>query len=197
MENPYRYLLKAEESMLIVVDLQEKFVPYLQQTRDVVRASTLMLQAAQVMNVPVLISEHNSPRMGATVPEICRAAGNAPVIEKHIFSVVSVPEVLQRLNEHPAVKNLVLCGCETHVCVCQTCLEALSAGYNVHVAADAVSSRLAVDRRVGLQRMQEAGAVISSAEMFAYELLRGIDHPGFKTMLPYFKGWTERQSDGV
>ncbi len=197
MENRYSHLLKPDESLLIVIDLQEKFVPPLQQARDVVRASSLMLQAAAVMNVPVILTEHNSPRIGGTVSEIREAAGNSAVVEKHVFSALSVPEVLEKLNALPAVKNLVLCGCESHVCVCQTCLAALRAGYNVHVAADAVSSRLAVDRRVGLQRMQAAGAVISSAEMFSYELLRGIDHPGFKAMLPYFKGWTERQADGV
>jgi nicotinamidase-related amidase len=77
---------------------------------------------------------------------------------------------------------------ETHICVMQTALAALHEGYLVHVASDAVSSRTESNWRIGLARMRAAGAVISSAEMMIYELLRSSGAPAFKELLPYLKG---------
>jgi nicotinamidase-related amidase len=84
--------------------------------------------------------------------------------------------------------TILLCGMETHICVMQTALAALREGYLVHVAADAVSSRAESNWRIGLDRMRAAGAVISSAEMMMYELLRSSGAPAFKQLLPYLKG---------
>ena len=83
---------------------------------------------------------------------------------------------------------VLLCGMETHICVMQTALAALNKGYLVHVASDAVGSRSEWNWKIGLQRMRDAGAVISSTEMMMYELLRGSGTPAFKQLLPYLKG---------
>ncbi len=77
---------------------------------------------------------------------------------------------------------------ESHICVMQTALGALREGYLVHVASDAVSSRTEWNWKLGLERMRAAGALISSAEMMVYELLRSSGAPGFKELLPYLKG---------
>ena len=82
----------------------------------------------------------------------------------------------------------MVAGIESHICVAQTVLGAIEAGYEVHVASDAVSSRTEENRRIGLARMERAGALLSSAEMAVYELLGRSDTPAFKTMLPYLKG---------
>lgn len=194
MKNPQAQLIDAETSLLLVIDLQEKFVPYLHQAADVIHASTLMLQTAITMKLPIIVSEHNPKRIGATIPEIQAVSKTAITMKKQIFSAVADNHIMQKIQSYPDVKNIIICGCETHICVCQTCLEALNAGYNVHIAHDAVSSRLPLDRQIGIDRMRAAGAVITSAEMFAYELLRGIERPEFKEMLPYFKTWTMRNN---
>ena len=80
-----------------------------------------------------------------------------------------------------------MAGIETHICVAQTVLGALAAGYGVHVASDATSSRSAANVQIGLERMRAAGAVISSTEMAIYELLGRSDREEFKQMLPYLK----------
>jgi len=84
--------------------------------------------------------------------------------------------------------TILLCGMEAHICVMQTALAALREGYLVHVASDAVSSRTESNWRIGLDRMRAAGAVLSSAEMMMYELLRSSGSPAFKELLPYLKG---------
>ena len=84
--------------------------------------------------------------------------------------------------------TLLLCGMETHICVMQTALGALREGYLVHVAADAVSSRTELNWHIGLNRMQAAGAILSSTEMMIYELLRQSGAPAFKELLPHLKG---------
>jgi len=91
--------------------------------------------------------------------------------------------------------TILIVGCETHVCVMQTTLDALAAGYAVHVAADAVSSRKKLDWQRGLGRIESAGAVTATAEMIAYELLGRSDTPAFKALLPTLKGWTSTDDD--
>jgi isochorismate hydrolase len=83
--------------------------------------------------------------------------------------------------------TLLLCGMETHICVMQTALGALNQGINVHVAADAVGSRTELNWKLGLERMRDAGAVISSTEMMMYELMAKSGTPAFKEMLQYIK----------
>jgi nicotinamidase-related amidase len=83
--------------------------------------------------------------------------------------------------------TILLCGMETHICVMQTTLGALREGYLVHVASDAVSSRTELNWRIGLERVRAAGAILSSAEMMLYELLRSSGAPAFKELLPYLK----------
>jgi nicotinamidase-related amidase len=92
---------------------------------------------------------------------------------------------LKRLPGHRT--TVLLCGMETHICVMQTALAALRDGYLVHVASDAVSSRTEANWRVGLDRMQAAGAILSSTEMMIYELLRASNAPAFRELLPYLK----------
>ena len=88
----------------------------------------------------------------------------------------------------PGNRNtLLLCGIESHICVTQTALGALNAGYLVHVTSDAVSSRAEWNWKIGLRRMEAAGAVISSTEMMLYELMRASGTPVFKEMLQYLK----------
>ncbi len=188
-------LVEPAECLLLVIDLQEKFVPYLRRAARVLSGTGLLLDAAHALGAPVLVTEHNPRAIGPTVPEVARHLRGDPVMAKMIFSCCGDEGVLAAIRGHEAVRTLVLAGCEAHICVMQTALDALRLGYAVHVAADAVSSRMALDYRVGLERMRDAGAVVASAEMTAYELLRRADGPGFKALLPAFKGWVGRVNE--
>jgi len=193
MSNSNALFLNPAESLLLVVDLQEKFVPYLKHSKRVLQSTELLLQAAKVMNIPVVVSEHNPEGIGPTVPEIARHLDGAEVIRKDVFSCMRDQKIRAVVARRQEAKTLVIAGCETHVCIMQTSLDAMELGYNVHVAADGVSSRSELDWQMGLERIGKAGGVIATAEMVAYELLRRSDTPEFKKLLPVFKEWSKRE----
>jgi nicotinamidase-related amidase len=189
--------LQPEECLLLVIDLQEKFVPFLQDKRRVLRATRLLLRTAGVLKLPVVVTEHNPERIGPTVPEIAAELGRLPGhvnLRKDIFSCLG-DEAVREAVVAARRPTVLVTGCETHICVLQTTLDALTAGYAVHVAADAVSSRTRLDWERGLNRMTRAGAVVSTAEMTAYELLGRSDTPAFKALLPTFKEWSAADDD--
>ena len=114
-----------------------------------------------------------------TVPEIDVKRENTTVIEKTLFSMVT-PEVEAVLQSQPERKDAIIVGIEAHVCALQSTYDLIARGYTVHVVADGISSQRALDRTVGLTRMQAAGAHLTSAESMMFELLRSKDHPQFK-----------------
>jgi nicotinamidase-related amidase len=154
-----------------------------------------MIRTAGELRMPVMVTEHNPARIGPTVPELKKLLAGAPVHAKDIFSCFAEPAIADAVAALGAVKNILIFGCETHICVLQTALDALGRGYGVHVAADGVGSRSEIDWQCGLERIRGAGAVVSTSEMMAYELLGRSDTPAFKALLPAFKEWTSRDAD--
>ena len=181
--------LEADECALIVVDIQEKLLPPIFQKEELVRNSKLLIRAAGVLKIPALISTQYSKGLGQTVPEIASLLPEIEAIDKDRFSCFGSDSFCTLLKRLPGKRNtLLLCGMESHICVMQTALAGLREGYIVHVASDAVSSRTEWNWKIGLERMQAAGAVISSTEMMIYELMRSSSSPAFREMLPHLKG---------
>ncbi|MBI1740782.1 MAG: hydrolase [Candidatus Koribacter versatilis] len=181
--------LEAEQCALIVVDIQEKLLPFEWEKERLVRNSQLLIRLAGVLKIPAIVTTQYSQGLGNTVPEIASLLPESAPINKMMFSCFGSDVFCSMLKRLPGQRTTVLlCGMEAHVCVMQTALAALREGYMVHVASDAVSSRAEWNWRIGLDRMRAAGAVISSTEMMTYELLRSSGSPAFKEMLPYLKG---------
>jgi nicotinamidase-related amidase len=181
--------LEAERCALIVVDVQSKLLPPIWEKERLVRNSQLLIRLAGVLKIPSLVSTQYAKGLGNTIPEITSLLPDTMPIDKTMFSCFGSDVFCSMLKRLPGQRTTVLlCGMETHICVMQTALAALRDGYMVHVASDAVSSRTEWNWRVGLDRMRTAGAVISSAEMMTYELLRSSGSPAFKELLPYLKG---------
>jgi nicotinamidase-related amidase len=180
-------LLNAETTALVVIDLQEKLVPAIDGADAVLANTHKLLQLAKVLNLPTFVTTQYAKGLGPTVPEIS-AATSAKTYDKVCFSCFGDEPFLQAVREQmPAGASLLLAGVETHICVLQTALGGLSAGFDVHVAADAVGSRATSSHLLGLERMRSAGVVISSAEMAIYELLGNARRAEFKQMLPFLK----------
>jgi nicotinamidase-related amidase len=180
-------LLERDRAVLVVVDLQQKLLPAIEEKDRVLRNSLLLLRLAQVTGVPVILTTQYSKGLGETLPEVLAAAGAAAPLDKLSFGCFGDDAFLTRLETLTGRDQLIVAGIESHICVAQTVLGAMANGYSVHVASDAVGSRSAANREVGLARMQRAGALLSSAEMATYELLRRSDSAEFKQMLPYLK----------
>jgi nicotinamidase-related amidase len=181
--------LEAEQCALIVVDIQEKLLPPIWQKEQLVRNAQLLIRLSGILKIPVVASTQYTKGLGSTVPEIASLLPDTTPIDKKMFSCFGSDEFCSLLKRLPGRRStLLLCGMETHICVMQTALAAMREGYVVHIASDAVSSRVEWNWHIGLDRMRAAGAVISSTEMMMYELLRSSGSPAFRELLPYIKG---------
>jgi nicotinamidase-related amidase len=182
-----RRLLRPEECTLAVIDIQEKLLPPIWESERMVRNSQFLIRMASAMNLPVLVSTQYAKGLGQTIPEIASLLPNVNVIDKLEFGCFGNGEYCSAVSKLTDRNTLLLCGMETHICVMQTALGALNQGMNIHVAADAVSSRTELNWKLGLNRMQAAGAVISSTEMMVYELMGKSGTATFKEMLRWIK----------
>ena len=181
--------LEAEESALIVIDIQEKLLPPIFQKEQLVRNAQLLIRAAGILKIPALVSTQYAKGLGAIVPEVASLLPAAKPVDKTQFSCFGSEVFCDLLQRLPGQRStLLLCGMESHICVCQTALAALRDGYLVHVISDAVSSRTEWNWKIGLDRMRAAGAVISSTEMIIYELMRSSSTAAFKELLPHLRG---------
>jgi nicotinamidase-related amidase len=174
---------------LIVVDIQEKLLPAIANKELLVKNAQLLIRLAGMIGLPILSTTQYARGLGGTVPEIASLLSNSPALDKTEFGCFNNSGFCTAIKTLPGNRTTVLlCGMETHICVMQTALGAMNQGYLVHVASDAVGSRSEWNYHIGLNRVQDAGAVISSTEMMMYELLRSSSSPTFKELLPYLKG---------
>ena len=167
-------LLERGRAALVVVDVQEAFRQYASFER-VAAASAQLLQGARILEVPAIVSEQYPKGLGHTAPEV-GLEGEKP-LEKTVFSAVRAEDFDLRGRD-----QAIVCGIETHVCVSQTVHDLLDRGVEVHVPADAVGSRHAIDYERGLERMERAGAVVSTVEAALFELLERAGTPEFKAV---------------
>ncbi len=180
--------LEADKTALVVVDIQEKLLPPIFEKERMVRNSQLLIRLANILKMPVMATTQYAKGLGATIPEIASLLNGVEPINKLEFGCFNNADFCSAVKQLPRGRNtLLLCGMESHICVTQTALGALEQGYIVHVAADAVSSRSEFNWKIGLKRMRQAGAVISSTEMAMYELMRASGTAVFKEMLQHLK----------
>jgi nicotinamidase-related amidase len=181
--------LVADQCALVVVDIQQKLLPPIFNKDELVKNSQLLIRAASILKLPVLVTTQYAEGLGPTVPEIASLLAGALPIDKLQFGCFGSNEFRSALKSLPGNRNtMLLCGMEAHICVMQTALGALNDGYLVHVATDAIGSRVRWNWDIGIDRMRAAGAVISTTEMMIYELLRCSGGAQFKQMLPFLKG---------
>lgn len=179
--------LRVDDCVLVVVDIQENLLVRVQEKDRLVRNSQLLIRLANILSLPVVVTTQYSKGLGPTVPAILSLLPDITPVDKMEFGCFGNGEFCSAISVLAGRDTLLLCGMETHICVMQTALGALNQGQNVHVAADAVSSRTELNWKLGLGRMREAGAVISSTEMMIYELLGKSGSPAFKEILQYLK----------
>jgi nicotinamidase-related amidase len=167
-------LLERDKTALVVVDVQEGFRPYAS-FAGVADACRKLVQGARILGVPSVVSEQYPKGLGHTAPEV--GLEDERPIEKTVFSAARA----DGFDLHGRTQAVV-CGIETHVCVSQTVHDLLGQGVEVHVPADAVGSRHELDYERGLERMERAGAVVSTVEAALFELLERAGTPEFKAV---------------
>jgi nicotinamidase-related amidase len=178
--------LRRAKAGLIVMDIQEKLLPAIFEKERLVENAVRLIRGAQILRVPVSASEQYRKGLGVTVREVAVALSGVAPVEKVAFSSCGAQGFVESLKARN-VSQAILCGMESHVCVSQTCLDLLEGGFNVFVAADAVSARSLENHRIGVERMRDAGAVIVSTEMALFELLERAGTEEFKKVLALVK----------
>ncbi|MCA1796435.1 MAG: hydrolase [Geobacteraceae bacterium] len=174
-------LLNPENTALLIIDVQERLVKAMENHEEVEGSIATLQEGMEILNLPTLITEQYPRGLGATVESISARKGNATVVEKTSFSCCGASSFAPAL-EKLGTKQVVVTGMETHVCVLQTVLDLLHAGYQVHVPIGATCSRSDLNRDNALRRMEQAGAIITNVESVLFELLREAGSAEFKTI---------------
>jgi nicotinamidase-related amidase len=183
-EARHPYILRRETALLVVVDMQEPFLRVIHDRERLTANVLLLIEASKILGVPILSSVQYAQRLGGFAPEILSAlpADAPPPADKLSFSCAGSPEFLALLQE-TGRRQILLCGVETHICVAQTALDLAQLGFQVHVAADAVSSRTLEKHKLGMERIRDSAVLPCAAEGAVYELLREAGTPAFKAIL--------------
>lgn len=168
-------LMSANHSVLLLIDLQERLFPAIAERETVLANCLWLAELAQRLQVPTLLTEQYPKGLGHTLPALRTQASQAVVVEKMHFSAVHEGELLKAAADR---RQFVVGGTESHVCVMQTVLDLIAPEREVFVVAEAVGSRRPADKALALERMRQAGTVIVSREMVAFEWLQraGTEH---------------------
>ncbi len=186
MTNHHPNVLSADEAFLVVIDVQERFRSLQKDFGRMLAAAVRLTRACRLLDVPILVTEQYPKGLGHTVPELEEALGERRAFTKTCFSSCGSEEFSQSLRALGRRQALV-CGIEAHVCVSQTVHDLLQSGFRVQVAVDAVESRNPIDREVALHRMERSGAILTTSEAAAFELLSDAKNPKFKEVQAMFK----------
>lgn len=179
-------MLILENTVLIVVDVQDKLARVMHKKEMLFDSLQKLIKGVQILGIPIILTEQNPEGLGSTIPEVARLLPDIQPIPKLSFSCCGDERFLQEL-EALNRKQVLIAGIEAHVCVYQTAMDLLRLGHEVQVVADAVSSRTAENKEIGLERVKSEGASLTSAETALFELLKVAEGEKFKKLLKIVK----------
>lgn len=174
-------MINPVDTALLLVDFQGKLAQIVDRSELVTPNALRLIKGCQALQMPILPTVQVPEKLGPILPELEEALADVQPIPKSAFSALREPNFLVALDRAGS-KQVILTGIEAHVCVLQTGLDLLDAGYQVHVLSDGVFSRTSENHSLALQRLHDAGATISSVEMVLFELIRTSNHAAFRTI---------------
>lgn len=179
-------VLTPENSLLLIIDVQEKLVNALDKD-IIVKRVTNLVKSARLLNIPVVATEQYPKGLGATVETVsAEFQENTPVFEKTSFNALEADGVLEKIKSLNK-KQIVICGIETHICVHQTAAALLREGYEVYVIKDACASRSKYEFKQGIELMASNGVKVSCVEIVLFEWLKTAKNPCFKEIQALIK----------
>jgi nicotinamidase-related amidase len=180
-------MLNIDNTALLVIDVQGKLAQLMHNKEELFANLARIIRGTEALDIPIIWTEQVPEKLGQTTPEIADLlAASATPLSKASFSCCGAPSFmteLQALNRG----QLLLTGIETHICLYQTSVDLLNMGYEVQVVADAVSSRTAENKQIGLDRIRTAGGIVTSTEMALFELLRVAEGDHFRQIAKIVK----------
>ena len=177
--NFYRMRILRENTIGLVIDIQERLVPVMEESEQLVENCSKLIQGLQILGLPLLVTQQYTKGLGETIDEIKSLIPDFQYIEKKDFSCLDEPVFAEKLALSGA-KNVIICGIESHVCVLQTALDLKASGYHPVVVFDCVSSRSFDNVDLAAERFRYEGIMMTSMESILFELTRSAGAPGFK-----------------
>jgi hypothetical protein len=168
-----------ENTIGLVIDIQERLVPVMEESDLLIANCSKLIRGLQVLGLPILVTQQYTKGLGDTVEEIKSVFNDFQYIEKRDFSCFDEPVVAEKLTLS-GMKNVIICGIESHVCVLQTAIDLKEAGYNPVVVMDCVSSRSLDNIDLASERFRFEGIMMTSLESVLFELTRSSAAPEFK-----------------
>ncbi len=179
--------LNTTNTALLVIDIQERLFPVISNKDEIAKNTSILLKAAKELKLKTLITEQYPKGLGHTIAELNEDIQGFDIVEKTSFSVYDDNKPYIDKIIESGVKNFVLCGIESHICVYQTAKDLLECGLNVYIAYDATGSRNINNHRQILDTQLQLGAVIVPTESILFELLGGAKHESFKVISKLIK----------
>lgn len=170
--------LSPKVNALLIIDVQEKIIRAIFNKDSITKNIKKLIDAYQILEENIFVSEQNPFKLGATVPELLPKT-RFKKIEKMEFSLANIQDFLKELK-NKKITNLIVCGIETHICIQQTVLDCLQKGFEVILISDAMGSRNSVDHEIALQRMIHRGAILTTTESIIFELCKTANRKEFK-----------------
>jgi len=167
-------MLTRERSVVVIVDIQGNLYRAMDDRERLLENNQKLIRGAVALGVPLLITEQNN--IGTTIPEILELLPGAVPLKKESFSCCGEGRFMEALQSLRS-REIIISGIEAHICVYQTAMDLMDRGYKVHVVADAVSSRVSVNKEIALRRLVGSGALLTSAEMVLFDLLKTAADP--------------------
>jgi nicotinamidase-related amidase len=185
MSSRHPTLLSRDNAIVIVIDVQPPFLRAIEGADSLARSINILLSGSARLGVPIIATLQNENKLGGLAEEIGIPTG-CKAIKKTSFSCAGNEAIVSAI-ETSGRAQVMLCGVEAHICVVQTALDLVHRGYQVHVVADAVSSRQDQHRELALRRMERAGVILTTVESALYEMLGSSDAVEFRSILQLVK----------
>jgi nicotinamidase-related amidase len=179
-------MLSSENAVLLVVDVQGKLAHMMHEKEFFFENVRKMIQGAKILDIPIVWLEQYPKGLGVTIPEVSELLTNLKPIEKITFNCCLNQDFQQAVSAINR-KQVMIVGMETHICVYQSTIGLLNLGYAVYIVSDAVSSRTAENKKIGLELAKSAGAQITGTETVLFELLQVAEGDRFKKVLQLVK----------
>lgn len=182
----HAHMLERENVLLLVIDYQQKLLAAFKEPEATLQTCVKLIRFARILGLPIVWTEQYPKGLGPTVDSVKSELAHLAPIEKLTFSCFGEASFVSALSAHSS-GQLMVCGIETHICVEQTVLDGIAAGYQMHVVTDACASRRIQDHDTGLRKIEQAGGILSCSEMAMYEILRASDAKEFREVLKIVK----------
>ncbi len=173
--------ITSEDSIGLVIDFQEKLIPYMYESQETIKNTGILIQGLQILDIPIIATQQYTKGLGTTVKGINQYLSEIPKIEKLTFSCCGEANFMNELKKHHK-KFVIIAGIETHVCVLQTVTDLIASGYKPVVIQDCVTSRKPEDKITAIKRINDEGAIVSTSESILFELCQIAGTDKFKAI---------------